>query len=160
MPVRMQGEMNSGFDDYGVVMADQGNTMYFTSRRSNTTGWALNPDDQLFFEDVYKTTYNQIENEWSDATNQLGKLNSNGFESFNYIAPEGNYAVLTLNTTMTDADNKTRVSDICITKKNKNGMLNTPKPIDNKTINTSFWDAAATLTADGNTMVFVTDRKG
>lgn len=160
MPVRMQGEMNSGFDDYGVVMADQGNIMYFTSRRSNTTGGALNPDDQLFFEDVYKTTYNQIENEWSDATNQLGKLNSNGFESFNYIAPEGNYAVLTLNTTMTDADNKTRVSDICITKKNKNGMWNTPKPIDNKTINTSFWDAAATLTADGNTMVFVTDRKG
>ncbi|MDC3252762.1 hypothetical protein OAU25_00770 [Crocinitomicaceae bacterium] len=159
-PIRMKGEMNSGFDDYGVVMTDKGQTMYFTSRRSNTTGGALNPYDQLFFEDVYKTTYNETKGEWSEVTNQLGKLNSKGFESFNYIAPEGNYGVLTLNTTMTDTDNKTRVSDICVTKKNKNGTWNAPKLIDNKSINTSFWDAAATLTADGNTMVFVTDRKG
>ena len=37
---------------------------------------------------------------------------------------------------------------------------NSPKTIKNKSINTSFYDGNATLTADGNTMYFMTDRKG
>lgn len=37
--------INSGYDEYNVVMADNGKTLYFTSRRSNTTGGGLNPDD-------------------------------------------------------------------------------------------------------------------
>lgn len=158
--VRMLGDMNSGFDDYNVVMADDNKTMYFTSRRSNTTGGGLNPDDQLFFEDIYKITYDEELGEWDEVTNHLGKLNSKGFESLNYISPDTLYGVITLNTTMMDIDNKTRVSDICTVKRNNKGTWNSPKAINNKTINTSFFDGAATLTDDGNTMIFVTDRKG
>jgi len=157
---RLSGDMNSGFDDYNVVIADEGKTMYFTSRRSNTTGGGLNPDDQLFYEDIYKITWDEEMGEWDEVTNDLGKLNSNGFESLNFISPDTLYAVITLNTTMMDIDNKTRVSDICIVKRNNKGGWNRPNSIDNKTINTSFFDGAASLTADGNTMVFVTDRKG
>ena len=51
-------------------------------------------------------------------------------------------------------------SDICEIKKNNKGNWNTPKIIKNKTINTSYFEGSATLTADGNTMYFVTDRKG
>ena len=158
--VRLIDDMNSGFDDYNVVLTNGGKTMYFTSRRSNTTGGGLNPDDQLFYEDIYKIVWDEEAQIWDDVTNKLGKLNSKGFESMNYISPDTTYGVLTLNTTVLDIKNRTRVSDICIVKKNNKGTWNSPKPINNKTINTSFFDGAATLTADGNTMYFVSDRKG
>jgi hypothetical protein len=157
----IKGYINGGFDEYGVVLADNGNTLYFTSRRNNTTGGGMNPDDQLYFEDIYRATKDPGTGEWDDVTNDLGRLNSDGFEALNYLSPDGLWGILTLNNTATEEGKKaTRGSDICEIKKNTKGVFNKPKAISNKTINTSFFEGAATLTADGNTMYFVTDRKG
>ena len=158
--IRLSGDVNSGFDDYNVLLTNGGKTMYFTSRRSNTTGGGLNPDDQLFFEDIYKVEWNAATAEWEDITNQLGKMNSDGFESLHYISSDTLSGIITWNTTMMDVKKTTRVSDICGIKKNNKGTWNSPKAIKNKSINTSFYDGNATLTADGNTMYFMTDRKG
>ncbi len=159
---RIEGRVNSGYDDYNLVMADGGKSLYFTSRRSNTTGGGMNPDDQRFFEDTYKSTYDAEMGEWDDVTNEIGKINSDGFDALNYISPDGLYAVMTLNTTALDikAKKSTNGSDICELKMSNKGIWNTPKIINNKSINTSYFEGSATLTADGNTMYFVTDRKG
>lgn len=158
--VRLVGDVNSGFDDYNVLITEGGKTMYFTSRRSNTTGGGLNPDDQLFYEDIYKVTWEEEMKEWDDITNNLGKLNSEGFESLHWMSADTLSGIITWNSTMMDVKKTTRVSDICEVKKNNKGGWNTPKVIKNKSINTSFFDGAATLTADGNAMYFVSDRKG
>jgi tetratricopeptide (TPR) repeat protein len=157
---RIEGDINSGYNDYSIVLSSEDTVMYFVSRRSDTKGGRMNPDDQLYFEDTYRVVYNEEDQRWSDASNKLGKLNSEGFDALNWISPDGHWAVMTLNNTMTDEKKTTRVSDICIVKKNKQGYWNSPKPIDNKTINTSYFDGAASLTADGNMMFFVSDRKG
>lgn len=157
----IKGYVNSGFDEYGVVIADTGKTLYFTSRRNNTMGGGINPDDQLYFEDIYRASLDPGTEEWDDVTNQLGKLNSDGFEAMNYISADGSYGIVTLNTTaLEDPGTETRGSDLCEIKLNNKGDFNKPKPINNKTINTSFFEGAATVTADGNTMYFVSDRKG
>lgn len=156
----INGTINSGFDEYGVVIADTGKTLYFTSRRNNTTGGGLNPDDQLYFEDIYRAKKDPGTEEWEDVTNDLGKLNSDGFEAMNYLSPDGLWGIVTLNTTALEIKKTTRGSDLCEIKLNTKGVFNKPKPIANKTINTSFFEGAATVTADGNTMYFVTDRKG
>jgi len=158
--VRLSGDINSGYDDYNALYTGEKGVLYFTSRRSNTTGGGMNPDDQRYFEDVYKAKWDPIMKEWDDVTNRLGKINSNGFDALNFIAPDGNTGVVTLNSTATDAKITTRGSDICEIKRNSKGDWNYPKAIKNKSINTSFFEGAATLTADGNTMYFVTDRKG
>lgn len=157
---RLQGTINSGYDDYNVVLLGKLPSMYFTSRRNNTTGGGLNPDDQRYFEDTYRCTYDEELKEWTDATNELGKLNSNGFDALNFVAPDGLWGIMTLNNTFTDEKKITRGSDLCEIKKNNKGTWNTPKIIKNKTINTSYFEGSATLTADGNTMYFVSDRKG
>lgn len=151
-------EINSGFDDYHVLLAQDNKTIYFVSRRSNTTGGGINPDDQRYFEDIYKSIYDDEIKGWGTATNQLGKLNSNGFDALNYISDDGLYAYLTVNSTATDAKKTTKGSDICEAKRSSKGTWNSPKPI--KEINTSYFEGSATLTADGNTMYFVSDRKG
>ncbi|NVK64790.1 MAG: PD40 domain-containing protein [Flavobacteriales bacterium] len=158
--VRLKGDINSGYDDYNMVLLGDLPTAYFTSRRSNTTGGGLNPDDQRYFEDTYRCTYDKESGEWRDASNELGKLNSDGFDALNYVSPDGLTGIMTLNTTFTGDKKTTRGSDICEIKKNNKGTWNTPKIIKNKSINTSYFEGSATLTADGNTMYFVTDRKG
>jgi hypothetical protein len=157
---RLQGTINSGYDDYNVVLLGKLPSMYFTSRRSNTTGGGQNPDDQNYFEDTYRCMYDSELKEWLDVTNELGKLNSNGFDALNYVSPDGLTGILTLNTTVTGENKTTKGSDICEIKKNNKGTWNSPKIIKNKTINTSYFEGSASLTADGNTMYFVTDRKG
>lgn len=158
--VRLKGDVNSGYDDYNAILLPDGKTMYFTSRRSNTTGGGMNPDDERYFEDVYLAKWDDVMGEWDDLSNQLGKINSNGFDALNYISSDGLYGVMTLNSTAVDVKTTTKGSDLCEIKMNSKGTWNSPKIISNKTINTSYFEGSATLTADGNTMYFVTDRKG
>ena len=158
--VRLSGDLNSGYDDYNVLIANGGKTLYFTSRRSNTTGGGLNPDDQLFYEDIYRMTWDEELGIWDDVTNKLGKLNSAGFEALHYISQDTLSGIITWNNTKMDIRKTTRSSDICEVKKNNKGGWNTPKVIKNKSINTSFYDGTATLTSDGNAMYFMSDRKG
>lgn len=156
---RILGDVNSGYDDYGFLTRGD-SVAYLTARRSNTTGGNLNPSDERFYEDIYKLKWDADAGMWDNITNNLGKLNSNGFDALNWVSPDGTIAYITLNNSIIPKTKKpTRSSDICEVKKNKNGTWNSPKPIKNKSINTSFFDGAATLTADGNTMYFVSDRK-
>jgi len=157
---KLEGDVNSGYDDYGAILASDQKTIFFTSRRSNTTGGGMNPDDERYFEDVYKATWDEEMKEWGDVTNKLGRINSEGFDAMNYLSEDGLTGIITLNTTTLDKKTTTRGSDICNIKMNNKGTWNSPRPISNKTINTSYFDGAATVTADGSTMYFVSDRKG
>lgn len=156
---RLLGNINSGYHDYGVVMLDA-NTIYFTSRRSGNQGGGMNPDDQQYFSDTYRASYNKERNRWENISNDLGKINSDGFDALNHMSSDGNFGIITLNNTATDVKKTTRGSDICEIKMNNKGTWNTPRAIKNKTINTSYFEGSATITADGNTMYFATDRRG
>lgn len=155
----LSGDINSGYDDYNIVLVDK-DTIYFTSRRSNTTGGGMNSADQRYFEDTYRATYDQSSGKWTNITNDIGKINSNGFDALNYLSADKTWGILTLNTTETGEKKTTRGSDLCEIKMSSKGTWNSPKAIKNKTINTSYFEGSATLTADGNTMYFVSDRKG
>lgn len=155
----IKGDLNSGYDDYNIVLI-AADTMYFTSRRSNTTGGGMNSADQRYFEDTYITSFDKNTNSWGNVTNDLGKINSNGFDALNHLSPDRTWGILTLNTTESGEKKTTRGSDLCEIKMSTKSTWNTPKAIKNKTINTTYFEGSATVTADGNTMYFVTDRKG
>ncbi len=158
--VSMRGDVNSGFNEYGPILVNGGKIMYFTSRRGNTTGGKVNPDDQEYFEDIYVAEWNDATQQWDSVSNDLDRLNSAGFDAISYVSADGLKGIVTLNNTATDAKKQTRSSDICEIEFTNKGKWTAPKPIANKSINTSFFEGAATVTADGNTMYFVTDRKG
>lgn len=154
------GDVNSGYNDYAPLLTDNANTMYFVSRRPDTKGGGVNPDDQSYFEDIYRARWDSKTQTWDSITNDIGRLNSDGFDAVSHITPDGNTLYVTLNTSVLPIKKRTRSSDICTSDLSVKGQWSTPKPIKNKTINTSFFDGAATLTADGNTMYFVSDRRG
>lgn len=152
--------INSGYNDYSPILTEGGKGMYFTSRRSDTKGGGMNPDDQEFFEDTYYAQWNSETNEWDSITNELGRINSDGFDAINFISKDGLYGVMTINTTATEAKKTTKGSDLFTIEMSTKTKWSTPKRINSKSINTSFFEGSATLTADGNTMYFVSDRKG
>jgi len=158
--IALRGEVNSGFNEYAPILTDNGQRMYFTSRRGNTTGGKVNPDDQEYFEDIYTALWNESTQQWDSVSNNVERLNTDGFDAMSYISNDGLYALVVLNNTATTAKKQTGSSDICEAEFTKKGKWAPPKVIDNKTINTTFMEGAATMTADGQTMYFVSDRKG
>ena len=156
----IKGPVNSGFDDYAPIKVPEMMKLYFVSRRPDTEGGDLNPDDQRYFEDIYMATWNEKDGIWDSVTNDLGKINSIGFDAVAHLADGGKRMYLTRNTAIVDMKNHTRSSDICVTEMSNQGRWSNPKPIKNKTINTSYFDGAPTLTGDENTMYFVSDRRG
>ncbi len=155
----ISGDINTNYNDYSAVVSGNGKTLYFSSRRSNTTGGKLNPDDQEYFEDVYRARWSAEKNTWDSITNKLERINTAGFETLCWISADGMQAVSVWNNTATEDKKQTKSSDICELSFTNKGKWTAAKIIKNKTINTSFFEGAASLTADGNTMYFVSDRK-
>ena len=153
-------DVNSSFNDYGALLVQDGKVLYFTSRRENTTGGLNNPDDEQYFEDNYRAVWNGETESWDSITNNLDRINSPGFDCISWLKPDGLSCLMTLNTTAVDVKQQTKSSDICEVSLSSKGKWQSPKIIANKSINSSFFDGSATLSADGNTMYFVTDRKG
>ncbi|RYM32454.1 hypothetical protein ERX46_14365 [Brumimicrobium glaciale] len=156
----LNDKVNSGYDDYNMVISNDGKEAFFVSRRPDTKGGNVNPDDQRYFEDIYYSKWNDTTNNWGNSTNDLGRLNTEGFDAISHIVADGSEVYLTVNTSVADVRNQTRSSDICVAKKSKEDRWNSPRAIQNKSINTSFFDGAPTLTQDGNTMYFMSDRDG
>lgn len=154
----LEGNVNSGFNDYAPVVINAGKEMYFTSRRSNTTGGGLNPEEGQYFEDVYHAKWNEESQIWDSVTNNIERINGYGFESFSHISDDGLYGYLTINNEAVDEKISTRSSDIFEVALSNKDKWSNPKKIKNNSINTSYFDAGATVTADGNTMYFVSNR--
>lgn len=152
--------INTEFDEYAPILTKGGKEIYFAARHENTTGGLKNPDDEHFFEDIYKARWEPTYQTWDSVTNKIDKINTKGFEAITYIDSTGTKALLTVNNTAVDnVSHPTSGSDI-FEMELKSGKWSKPKYIKNETINTSFFDGSATMSADGNTMVFVSDRNG
>lgn len=158
--MKMPGEVNSGYNEYAPILVNGGKGLYFASRRNNTTGGLMNPDDEQYFEDIYYAEWNETDGIWDSVTNELDRLNGTGFETISYISKDGLTGLMVINNTaVQDVEPiETLSSDIFEIQYTDKGKWSKPKRIANKTINTSFFDGSATMTADGNTMYFVSDR--
>ena len=155
-------KINSGFDDYSAVLSKDGKTLFFVSRRTDTKGGGVNPDDQRFYEDIYAVAWDPSAKSFDSVSNELGMLNSIGFDAINAFNMNGGAVYVTLNTSTVEVGRSftTKGSDIAIARKYENGVWMQPVIIDDANINTSFFEGSATIDKFGNTMVFVSDRNG
>lgn len=140
--------INSPYPGYGPVISADESVMMFTSRRDNTTGGGVAPDDQMYFEDVYIS--GNTDGRWSSAVN-MGKpvntdnhdatvaLSADGQKLFIYLGNRGNGDLFQ-----------------CELKGNSWGK---PESLGSN-INTNAHEPSASLSADGNTLYFVSNRDG
>lgn len=154
----LPGEANSRFDDKAPLFYGQnGDTLFITSRRSDGGGARDEGSDFGYFENIFMSVKNTETGEWGRAEMVEGKLNTDGHTAGTCFSPDGEYMYLTLNIL-----GATGSSDIWWSKVSNSGKWGKPKPVTDKfsvkRVNSSYYESSASVTGDGETMYFVSER--
>ncbi|MCW3072454.1 MAG: hypothetical protein JWO44_2344 [Bacteroidetes bacterium] len=149
-PVRMKiqnlgNTVNSGYADYSPVLSADQSTIFFTSRRPETTG-SQKDDEGNNMEDIY--TADKTKSGWSKATNIGSPVNTEWHEATVGISPDGQ-TILVYKDDMGDGNIYSTSLDGDVWS----------KPVKlNENITTKYWEPSAFISADGNTLYFTSDR--
>lgn len=151
--LRNLGEaVNTKYPDYSSVVAFDGSSLYFTSRRPWSNGETdkfINPQINQYPEDVY-VSYMEMDSTWSEPVR------------LDFCVPEKNEATIALSTDerrMYLYQDITGNGDIYYSDF-KNNQFNEIKLLENTKINTEYWETHAMVSHDGSIMVFSSDRPG
>ncbi|MFY9592083.1 MAG: OmpA family protein, partial [Bacteroidales bacterium] len=125
------------------ITADQ-SVLIFTSRREGSTGGELDPNDMIYYEDLY-VSYND-EKGWSQAVN-MRDLNTDGHDATVGLSPDGQ----TLYTYKGVPDGTIFESKL------RGNTWSKPKEL-NKNINTKYHETSASISYDGKRLYFVSDK--
>ncbi len=139
--VNLGGNINSLGREYSPVLTPDMRKIYFTGRER---------EDDIGGEDIYISYYN---NRWSISNPLFGKINTESNEYINSISADGNLLLLFGNYL-----NSLGRGDNFYAERTPIGWSEVkpfPEPINSK-----FWDADAFITADGNAIVFASERPG
>lgn len=148
----MGRNINSRHPDYAPILSPDGKKLFITARRPDTKGGMRSDADHKFYEDIYVSKWDDENNTWGELESIPGKVNTEFFDAATCISADGEYLYLSQNIA-----GYTKSSDIMFTKISSSGKWGKPKRIE-KPINTSYFESSATITGDGNTMYFITER--
>ncbi len=139
--------VNSPYGDYSMVLSADQNTLFFTSRRPESTG-SEKDDDGNHMEDIYMS--DKTKTGWSKATNIGTPINSDWHEATVGISPDGQTILIY----------KDDSGDGNIYSTSLNGEV-WSRPVKlNDNINTKYWEPSAFISADGQKLYFTSDKPG
>lgn len=149
-PIRLKieklgSDVNSTYADYSPVLSADQNTLFFTSRRTETKEGPTD-DEGNYMEDIYVS--NKTITGWSKAINIGTPINTDEHEATVGISPDGQ-------TILIYKDDK---GDGNIYSTSLNGdVWSTPVKL-NENINSEYWEPSAFISADGNTLYFTSNK--
>lgn len=148
--------INGTYTDYGPVLSSDMKTMLYSSRRpGDDKGWKDKNGDFGFFEDIYVSNWDSVKNQWGESQKFPGKVNTDFYDAA--LCFSNDDKILYIYRNIPDV---TQSGDIYFSKLSKKGKWGTPKSVGTKNINTSFFEGSCSLTEDGKTMYYVSERKG
>jgi hypothetical protein len=157
----IEGEINSRFREYGAIFSPDGNKIYLTARKSSTMGGARNiTGDNEWFEDIYVSTWIEEDEEWGEPDNDIGRVNTDGFESISHLHLEEDGDLLAFVTVNVGEDKFSTSSDIATAKIDENGAIARARLIKEdkkKSINNNFFNGSATCNKTLTEMIFVSE---
>ncbi|HEY0977573.1 MAG TPA: hypothetical protein VGE21_08895, partial [Flavobacteriales bacterium] len=145
----MGAQVNSSAHDYSPVVTADGNTMYFTSRRTGTVGGQRDASGQ-YYEDIYAVQ--REEGIWGRASNVGAPLNTNMMDATVGLSVDGNEMVVYR--TPPEA-----VSGNLYLSKRAQGRWSEPEALTER-INSGSHEPSATISPDGSEIYFTSDRPG
>lgn len=140
--------INSAFPDYSPVLSADEATLIYTTRRNTGTGGDKTPDGQ-YFEDIV-VSYKNENGIWSSPKGIGQFVNTNGHEASINLTPDGQ-------TLIVYRDDGGNGNVYFSTWDGKDWSILQSFGSD---INTKYWESHACLSADNNTLYFVSDRPG
>ncbi len=143
----MGNSVNSAYADYSLVLTADQNTMFFTSRRPETTGGQKDADGNNM-EDIYMSE--KANGAWGKATNAGTKINTEWHEASVGISPDGQTILI-----YKDDEGDGNIYSTSL----EGDIWSTPVKL-NDNINTKHWEPSAFISANGNTLYFTSDKPG
>jgi outer membrane protein OmpA-like peptidoglycan-associated protein len=153
MPVKIENigpVINSRFPDYVPVISADESELIFTSRRDNTTGGGIAPTDGHYYEDIY-VSYKK-DGQWTTPEKLPPPINTNSHDACIALSPDGN-------TLFIYKSGQKGTGDIYMSRKKADGSWSEPADLG-KNINTKYREPSISITADGKTIYFSSDRPG
>jgi len=148
-------DLNSQFDDKGPVLTNADKTMIFTSRRpSDDKAKGDDEGDFGFYDDVYESFWSDEKKTWLAAEMIRGPINTEYYDACNSISADGTMMFLYRN-----SPSEARGGEIFMSKKATSGKWKSPE-VFLKPVNTTYYEDAACISPDGNTLYFVSERPG
>lgn len=157
-------DLGTGIDlSLDMELSFLGSTVYFHSLRMTNTGLVEgthcvdDPENELYY-DISDIYYAELDaNGIPGAAVNLGRpVNSECWDGEHAIHPSGNYLFFASNR-LTSPEDTDHDQNIWVSAKSGDDW-DTPAPIDE--VNSDSTDYQATITSDGSTMYFVSDRTG
>jgi hypothetical protein len=147
--IRNMGEViNSRFEEYAPSITADGSLLVFTSRRS---GKIDKEGDYKYYEDIHFARRDPETGEWTDAEPLAGGVNTETHDAVLSIAPDGSGIFVYKN----DGNN---AGDIFFSKHNEKEDTWYPATKLGRPINTSFFEGSVSMTADGKSLYFISER--
>ena len=153
----MGQRVNSKYEDKGPAITADGKKLFFNSRRPDDKESPVDAEgDGKYFEKIYVTTWDSINQQWVEADEIPGNINQkNSHVACTGISSDGKFIFIYKN----DLNNPdARGGDIFISKV-LNNKWKTPEGLG-KPVNSSYWEGGACISPDGSTLYFTSERKG
>lgn len=145
----MGDSVNTQYPDFAPVISADESMMIFTSRRDNSTGEQLD-EDGSYFEDIYVS--HKKDTGWTSAKHIGYNINTTGHEATINLTADGQHLFIYRSSLKDNGDifMSTLVGDEWSVPKRLGPTINNPDS----------WETHAGMTPDGQTLYFVSDRKG
>ncbi|NLR89571.1 OmpA family protein [Flammeovirga agarivorans] len=148
--VNLGPNINTEYQELAPVLSADEQMMIFTARRPDSRGKDIDPIDGLYYEDVYISLRDE-EGNWSKATSIGNSVNTIGHDAAVGLSPSGNTLFLY-------RSDRGHTGNIFFSE--WNGKLWTSPEKLPKGINSDNWETHASLTADGQSLYFTSNRSG
>jgi outer membrane protein OmpA-like peptidoglycan-associated protein/tetratricopeptide (TPR) repeat protein len=137
--------VNTHFHDYSPIISGDGNTLIFTSNRTED---GAQPEGEEYYEDIYITARKSPN--WSAPKKISSNINHEYNDAAASLSPDGKTLFLYY---------EEGAGDIYVSRL-ENGDWSKPEPL-NKNINTAqYWETSASISADGKKLYFASNRPG
>jgi outer membrane protein OmpA-like peptidoglycan-associated protein/tetratricopeptide (TPR) repeat protein len=143
--------VNSSYAEYVPAISDDENVLIFTARKPNTTGGGKDPSDQEFFEDIY--VCEKKDGKWGEPKPMPQPINSNSHDACIALSPDGKTLFV-----YKTGGGKEKLGDIYYSEKTNDGWTK-PRDMGSK-INSKSREPSISITHDGKTVYFSSDRPG
>lgn len=140
--------INTQYPEYGPSITTDESTIFFTSRRPNSTGGKRDQSDNGFFEDVYSSV--KVDDKWTPAKQLSKNVNTEYHDAAAGLSPDGTKLYVYRNT---DRDGGDIYESVLF------GM-DWEEPIRmNRYINTKYHESSVSISYDGKRLYFVSDKE-
>lgn len=142
--------LNTEYSEYRPKLNGDETEMYFTSRRPFGAN-APTDDSGMHYEDIY---YSKKKNgKWTAPIRLDSPVNTDGHDACLYISPDGKSMIIYR--TEYDSELEGSIYETHL----ENGKWTAPALMIAE-VNSSFWETDANISADGNTLLYTSDKPG